>query len=266
MRLRLFVLLAAVAASSTCWGQGEPIRSPIHVGWETTCYPLGTVAPGSAVAADRRKETVVSYAIDRFWILMPFWNADAKLVLSRPYERGSLPNNIFEFEDQSLESVSGFTGIPEEGLRRPWSTYLPFGWSVVISIFAVRKVFFRPLSPRRRFKKIWAEPRYRAALAVMFGDDALVDRDCPFPIYLAEQPPDLRVVFREILPALEEDGLSRFTAEGDLVFAAGYLVDEGQIVISAPDERPATGPGGGPSTADEAVLPDSTWKHDGLVD
>ena len=267
MRLRLFaIVILILVMPATCWAQGPPHPNPIRVGWVTACYPIGTVAPNSEVAAMGRKETFVSYAVDRFWIVMPFWNAEANLVVSRPYEPGSSPNNIYIFENQSAASVAALTGLPEESLRRPRSSYIPFGWSVVISIFALLKILSRPMSPKKRFDRIWASPRYRAALAVMFGCDELVNGDCSFPIFLAEKPPDLKAVFQEIIPALEEDGLSRFTAEGDLEFAAEYLVDRGKIVVADPPEHPKRGTVGEPSAAAEAALPDSTWKHDGLVD
>ena len=235
---RFAILLALLVIPSTCWGQRARIPVQITTGWETTFYPLGEVSAASEIGEKGGEGLIVSYAVDRFWFVVPFWNGKGRLVLSPGYERGAQPDKSFEFTNQSSAGVSEQTGVSPALLVRPWSSYIPFGWPILVSIVALVNIFSGP-SPLKKFQQIWAQPRYRAALAILFGKDDLARRDFPFHVTLPESPPDPEITLGELLPALEEDGISRQKADRDLKFAFRFLVENGYVILVYPDDRPS---------------------------
>lgn len=233
------VVLALVAIPATCHGQHARVPVSYTVGWETVVYPVGPAAPGSEVATVLGDGAVVSYAIDRYWLVFPFWNRNGGFVVSKPFATGKTPDEVWGMKDQSPAALAQVSGLPPERFRRPWPTYVPFGWPIVASVIVLVQLFSGP-SPKKRFARVWAEPRYRAAISLMLGTESVLPLDLSTPIILEKVPPDPEAMIDELLSALTQEGLPRRASERDLLFAFRYLVDNGHVVIVDPGRWPGT--------------------------
>jgi hypothetical protein len=215
---------------STCLAQRARVPVRLEWGWQTVLHRIGDTAADSPVNVAGDGKFTLSYAQDQFGVVLPFWYRSQGFVLSPPFAEGDTPDDIGLLVNQDPAAIAAATGVPVRLIRRPWLSYVPLGWPLV-GIVAGLLYFFRSPSAATRFGRLWSDPRYRGAIALLLDAEYLVNQNDPRTIAPVLLDVFDQSQFDEAVEALTEAGLPRWRVERDLDFALRYLADNGRVFI-----------------------------------
>ncbi len=231
----LLAVSLALATSSTAWAQRVPMV--IEHGWDTKIHVLGPVAADSKIGRDfPDRKMVVAFAYDQFWLGIPIWNSRGSFVICHEFGESEKPDEYWILNEQGAEEISAAVGVPADRLVKPLLYYIPWGWMLIAAIAAFVKFTSGP-GPHRRFKRLWTQPTYRAAMARFLGVEESRLTEEFDTIVLDSFPPDTSARFDEVVAWLVDQGIGRRRAIRDLEFLSLYLVDNGKVIVVPPSEK-----------------------------
>ena len=230
--------MLALATCSTARAERVPVV--IQQGWDTRIHVLGTIPADSMVGRDfPDRKMVVGYAYDQFWLAIPIWNSRGSFVICQEFGDSEKPEEYWILEQQVAEEVASAVGVPADRLVKPWLYYVPWGWILVAAIAAFVKLTSGP-GPHRRFKRLWSQATYRAAMARFLGvEESRLPEEFD-SVVVDSFPADPSGRFDEVVAWLVDQGIGRRRAIRDLEFLSMYLVDNAKVIVVPPSEK--TGP------------------------
>jgi hypothetical protein len=231
----LLAVSLALATSSTARAQRVPVV--VEHGWDTKVYSLAPIAADSKIGREfPDRNMVVGFAYDQYWLVIPIWNSQGSFIICQEFGESEKPDEYWILHEQGPEEISAAVGVPADRLVKPLLYYIPWGWLLVAAIAGLVKLTSGP-GPHKRFRRLWSQATYRAAMARFLGVEESRLTEEFDTIVLDSFPPDTPARFDEVVVWLVDQGIGRRRAIRDLEFLSLYLVDNGKVIVVPPPEK-----------------------------
>jgi hypothetical protein len=245
MRYLTSLLLVITASGIPSTAHAQHIPLVIEHGWNTNLHKLAPISADSKIGKEfPNQKMVVGFAYDEYWLVIPLWNSRGSFVICEDFPPPENPAQYWILEEQGAEAVSTATGVPGGRLGKPSLYYVPWGWILLAGIAVLVKFMSGP-GPHKRFRRLWSEPSYRAAMANLLEvEESRLPADFE-TIVLERLPRDPSERIDEVVEWLGQQGIGRRRATRDLEFLLGYLVDNEKLTVAPPpeDTSPPQAPG-----------------------
>jgi hypothetical protein len=230
----------AALLSSPARAQRIPVS--FHTGWETVITRLGPVAANSEAGRVAPNEHMAAiFAYDQYWLIVPIWTRAQGFGTCEDFEYPQKPKEFWVLDDQNTARIAADFGVPEDRLRRPFSYFVPQGWALIAAVAVFVKFMGGP-GPQKRFSRLWADSRYRQAIAKLLDQDGREFPEVFDQITLNQTPPDPADRFDNVVRWLVEQGIGRRKASRELDFVMRYLVDNNKLALLPQKAKPILEP------------------------
>ncbi len=182
---------------------------------------------------EKNLEVELGFVYDQLWLILPFWTKSGSFALYPVVEPSAKPDKFWILNEQDAGKLAKMLGVPAERLTQPFYYRLPFGWLAIVGAVVFVKLTSGP-SAETRFKRLWDDDRFRAAVATVLGQ-----RGRPLPdefeaLGMMTTPAVAETRLDEEVQKLQDQGVSRRKARRDLEFLIRYLGDNGKLVPVPP--------------------------------
>jgi hypothetical protein len=227
-------LIVALASSA----QAQRVPVVIQTGWDTVYTRLASISADSDVGKEFPNEHLaVCFTYDQYWLIVPIWTKGHGFMICDEFEAPAEPKRCFRLNDQDTGKIAASLRLPEDSLRRPFSYFVPQGWTLLAAIALLVKFMSGP-GPHKRFARLWGDPRYRRAVAMLLDVDGHEFPEVFDQITLNQSPPDPADKFDGVLTWLVEQGIGRRRASRELDFLMRYLVDNNKLALPHQQANP----------------------------